>query len=149
VDIGSGVHLFRENDFDILELTGQGSIPVAVPFLGNSEVVVLAHYGHNFSVEDEGDGVSVSLGLVGGNAAGRLKPFSLHGTWRRVEADAALGAFADSDLGSGTDVKGFELTGEYRVYRELALTASHFNFEGAPHRSTEVKRTFLGLILDF
>jgi hypothetical protein len=149
LDVGSGVHVFRENDFDIFEFTGQGSIPVTLPWLGRPELVVLGHVAHNFSVADESNGVSLSLGLVGGNATGRLKPYSLHGTWRRVDADAALAAFADSDLGSGTDVKGFEFTGDYRVYRNLSLTASHFNFEGAPHRSTEVKRTFLGMVLDF
>ena len=57
--------------------------------------------------------------------------------------------FADSDLGAGTDVKGFEFTGDYRVHKNLSLTASYFNFLGAPHRSTRVTRTFLGMILDF
>lgn len=149
VDVGSGVRMFRENHFNIVDATGQGTIPVTLPFFGPSEVVGLAHYSHNFSVVDENNGLSVSVGLVGGTAAGRIKPFSLHGTWRRVEADAALGTYADSDLGAGTDVKGIEITGDYRVHRNLSLTASHFNFDGSPRRSTMVKRTFLGMILDF
>jgi len=149
VDLGSGVHVFRENEFDIFEVTGQGTVPVTVPWLGKSEVVGLAYYAHNFSVVDETDGVGVSLGLVGGDVKGRLKPYSFHGTWRRVEADAALATFADSDIGAGTDVEGFEISGDYRVHGNLSLTVSHFNFEGAPRRSTKVKRTFLGMILDF
>jgi hypothetical protein len=149
VDLGSGVRIFRENEFDIFEATGQGTAPVTVPWLGRSEAIVLAYYAHNFSVENETDGVGVSVGLVGGDAMRRLKPYSLHGTWRRVEADAALATFADSDIGAGTDVEGFEISGDYRVHRNLSLTLSHFNFDGAPNRSTKVKRTFLGMVLDF
>lgn len=150
VDLGSGVHMFRENVFNIFEGTAQGTVPVTLPFFGKSEVVGLVQYNNNFSVDDENQGISLSAGLVGGDAREkRRKPYSLHYTWRRIEADAALATFADSDLGAGTDAKGFEITGEYRVYRNLALTASHFNFDGAPHRSTKIKRTFLGMILDF
>ena len=149
VDLGSGVHMFRQNVFNIFEAIGQGTVPVTLPLFGKSEVVGLVHYNHNFSVDDENQGISLSVGLVGGDPKEKRKPFSLHGTWRRVEGDATLAAFADSDLGAGTDAQGFEITGEYRVYRNLALTVSHFNFDGAPHRSTKIKRTFLGMILDF
>jgi hypothetical protein len=148
-DLGSGVYVFRENEFDIFEATGQGTLPVHLPFLGKSEVVLMGHYSHNFSVGSETDGLGVTLGVVGGDAKGKLKPFSLHGTWRKAEADAALGTFADSDLGGGTDVEGFELTGDYRVHKNLSLTASYFNFNGHPLRSTKVTRTFLGMIWDF
>jgi hypothetical protein len=149
LDVGSGVHVFRENEFDIFEATGQASVPATVPLLGRSEIVVLAAYNHNVSVDTENKGVSTSVGLVGGNAKMRLKPYSIHGTWRRVEADAALATFADSDIGAGTDVDGFEITGDYRVHQNLSLTASHFNFDGSPNRSIKIKRTFLGMVLDF
>ena len=149
VDLGSGVFTFRENAFDILEGTGQATVPVRLPFLGKSELVVLAQYAHNFSVSGETDGVGFSLGFVGGDPKGKVRPFSLHGTWRKVEADAALGTFADSDLGAGTDVEGFEITGDYKVHKNLSLTASFFKFDGPPHRSTDVNRTFLGMIWDF
>jgi hypothetical protein len=149
VDLGSDVHVFRENEFDIFEATGQGSVPVTVPLLGSSEVVVLASYTHNVSVETENKGAGISLGLVGGNAKMKLKPYSVHGTWRRVEGDAALATFADSDIGAGTDVEGFEITGDYRVHQNLSLTVSHFNFDGSPNRSISIKRTFLGMVLDF
>lgn len=149
LDLGSGVFLFRENEFDLFEGTGQATLPIRLPWLGKADLVLLGQYGHNFSVTGESDGYGVSLGIVGGDAKGKLKPYSLHGTWRKVEADAALGTFADSDLGSGTDVKGFEVTGDYRVHRNLSLTASFFKFDGLPHRSTDVNRTFLGIIWDF
>lgn len=149
LDLGSGAHAYRGNVFNIVEVMGQGTVPVTVPFFGKSEIVGLAHYAQNVSFDDENKGVSLSGGLVGGDYREGIKPFSLHFTWRRVEADAAVSAFADSDLGAGTDFKGFEITGEQRVHRNLALTASFFNFDGAPHRSLNVKRTFLGMILDF
>ena len=149
VDLGSGVYTFRENEFDLFEATGQGSLPVALPLLGKTDIVVFGHYSHNFSVNSETDGIGFGLGLVGGDPKRKLKPFSLHGTWRKVEADAALATFADSDLGGGTAVQGFEVTGDYRVHRNLSLTASYFNFDGAPLRSTKITRTFLGIIWDF
>ncbi|MEO5761047.1 MAG: putative porin [Vicinamibacteria bacterium] len=149
VDVGSGVEIFRNNEFDIFESTGQAVFPVKLPLLGKTELVVMGQYAHNFSVDSETDGIGVSLGLIGGDAKRKLKPFSLHGTWRRVEGDAAVAAFADSDLGAGTDVKGFEVTGDYRIHKNLSLTASHFHFEGAPLRSTTIRRTFLAMIWDF
>ena len=149
VDAGSGAFMYRENEFDIFEATAQGSLPVSLPWLGKSEVVLFGQYAHNISVETETDGVGVSLGLVGGAMSGRLKPFSLHGTWRKVEADAVLATYGDSDLGAGTDVKGFEFTGDYRIHKNISLTASHFRYDGAPKRSTRVTRTFLAMIWDF
>ncbi len=149
LDLGSGVLVFRKNEFDIVEGSGQAAIPATFPLLGKLEVVLFGQYAHNFSVDNESNGVSVSLGLVGGAPNRRLKPFSLHGTWRKVEADAALATFADSDLGAGTDVKGFEVTADYRIHKTLSLTASHFNFDGAPIRSTKIKRTFLAILWDF
>ena len=149
VDLGSGVHTFRENEFDILSGTAQGTIPVKLPGLGKSEIVVLGHYTRNFSVDDEHKGYGISLGIVGGDQRRGIKPFSVHGTWRNVEADAAIGTYADSDLGGGTDAKGFEVTGDYRIHKNLALGASFFNFDGVPHQSTNVKRTFLAILWDF
>jgi hypothetical protein len=149
LDVGSGVRIFRENEFDIFAASAQATIPVSLPLLGKSEVVLFGQYSHNSSVEDETDGYGVSLGVVGGDLKRKLKPFSLHGTWRKVEADAALATYADSDLGAGTDVKGFEITGDYRIHRNLALSASFFNFEGTPNRSTRIKRTFLAIVWDF
>jgi hypothetical protein len=149
LDLGSGSYGFRENEFDIFEGTGQGSLPVKFPLLGKGEIVVLAQYARNFSVDTERDGYGISLGIVGGSPKGKLKPFSLHGTWRDVKADAAIGAFADSDIGGGTDVQGWEITGDYKIHKTLSLTASHFHYEGAPHQSTTVRRTFLGMIWDF
>jgi hypothetical protein len=148
-DLGSGVAVFRENEFDIVEGSAQLTVPIRLPFLGKTELVALGHYAQNGSVTSERDGLGVSLGIVGGDVKKRLKPYSLHGTWRRVKADAALGTFADSDLGAGTDVEGFEITGDIKVHKSLSLTASFFKFEGAPHRSTNIKRRFLGMVWDF
>ena len=148
-DLGSGVYTFRKNEFNIFEATGQGTLPVRLPWLGKTDVVVLGQYARNLSFSDERTGVGISLGLVGGDLKRRLKPFSLHGTWRKVEADAALGTFADSDLGGGTDVQGFEVTGDYKIHKNFSITASHFHYDGAPLRSTRTRRTFLGIIWDF
>lgn len=148
-DLTSGVLIFRENDFDIFEGAGQGSLPVELPFLGKTDLVLFVQYTHNFSVDDQKDGVGISLGIVGGDQKRKLKPYSLHGTWRNVDADAALGAFADSDLGGGTDVKGWEVTGDYKVHKSLSLTASYFKYLGVPKQSTSSHRTFLGMIWDF
>lgn len=36
-DLGSGVFVFRENEFDLFEAVGQGALPVTLPLLGKSE----------------------------------------------------------------------------------------------------------------
>ncbi|HUG55124.1 MAG TPA: putative porin, partial [Vicinamibacteria bacterium] len=122
---------------------------VGVPWLGRSELFVMGQYAHNFSVDLEEDGWGVTVGITGGSLARKLHPFSLWGTWRDVGADAALGTFADSDLGGGTDVKGLEISADYKVTKNLTPYIAYFNLDVAPLRSTRLNRVFFGVTWDF
>jgi len=124
-------------------------VPVKLPLLGGSELWVLGQYTHNFSVDNESDGLGGTVGLSGGAYNRKLRPYNVWFTYRKVEADAALGAFADSDLGGGTDVKGFEISADYRVTRNLLPYVSYFNQMVAPLRSTSFNRLFFGISWDF
>jgi hypothetical protein len=149
ITLGPGAFGFASNRFRILDLLAQGSLPFGLPWLGRSEVFVLGQYTHNFSVDNETDGWGGTLGISGGAYTRKLHPFNIWGTYRKVEADAALGTFADSDLGSGTDVKGLEISADYRITRNLLPYVSYFNQEIAPLRSTSNNRWFFGISWDF
>jgi hypothetical protein len=149
VNVGPTSFGFRSDRFRIVDLLGQVSVPAGLPGLGRSEVFALGQFAHNFSVPTEQDGVGATLGITGGDLKRRLHPYTLWGTWRRVEADAALGTFADSDLGAGTDVKGYEISADYRVTRNFTPYISYFHMMLAPRRSTRFTRLFFGVIWDF
>ena len=149
IEIGGTSFIFTSNVFRIAEGIAQGSLPVTLPWLGHTEAFALGHYSHNFSVDQEKDGWSGTVGLTGGDLKRKLHPYSLWFTYRKVEADAALATFADSDLGLGTDVKGFEISADYRLTKNFAPYASYFNMDVAPQRSTKFNRFFFGVIWDF
>jgi len=149
VEVGGAAFEFVSDRFRIGEVTAQGSVPVGLPWLGRSEVFVLGQYAHNFSVPQEKNGWGATLGITGGDLKRKLHPFTLWGTYRKVDADAALGTFADSDLGMGTDAKGFEISADYRVTKNFAPYVSYFNMDVAPLRSTTFNRLFFGVNWDF
>ena len=149
ITLGPGAFGFVSNRFRIVDLVAQGSLPASLPWLGSSEVFALGQFAHNFSVDNENNGWGATLGITGGAYTRKVHPFTLWGTYRKVEADAALGTFADSDLGSGTDVKGFEISADYRVTRNLLPYVSYFNQKINPLRSTRNNRWFFGVSWDF
>jgi predicted porin len=120
-----------------------------VPGLGRSEIFTMGQFAHNFSVGSENDGYGVTLGITGGDFKRKLHPFTLWGTYRLVEMDAALGTFADSDLGSGTDVKGWEVTVDYKVTRNFAPYFAYFHQKVIPFRTTSFNRWYMGVNWDF
>jgi hypothetical protein len=149
IEIGGTAFTFASDRFRIGEVTAQGSVPVSLPWLGRSEAFVLGQYAHNFSVAQEKNGWGGSVGVTGGDLKRKLHPYTVWFTYRKVDADAALGTFADSDLGGGTDVKGFEVSADYRVTKNLAPYISYFNMDVAPLRSTTFNRLFFGVNWDF
>jgi putative porin len=149
ITLGPGAFGFASDRFRIVDLLGQVSVPVGLPWLGRSELFVLGQFAHNFSVPQEKDGWGGTVGLTGGDLKRKFHPYTLWFTYRKVDADAALGTFADSDLGGGTDVKGFEISADYRVTKNLAPYVSYFNMDVAPLRSTTFNRLFFGVVWDF
>lgn len=151
VEYGPGAHGFLKDSFRIVDVTAQ----VHVPFpwfksTGSPEVFLLGEYAHNFEVPAARDGYAVSVGLRGGGWKDeRLHPYGAHFTWRDVDEDAAIGAFADSDLGAGTGVRGIEASANYRLARNLQLTGFFFKYRGAPFKDNHARRLFIDLTWDF
>jgi hypothetical protein len=73
---------------------------------------------------------SVNTGWLIGGTIGQTKgarSWQLGYQYRRLERDAVLGAFADSDFGGGgTDAKGHTFTAECKVTPNARLSATYF-----------------------
>ena len=61
----------------------------------------------------------------------------------------AIGGSAMHNLAIALHRKGFEVTGDYKIHKNLSLSASFFNYDGSPQQSTNIKRTFLAILWDF
>ncbi len=149
VNYGPGADGFVEDDFEIWNAAATIKFHVLGNRLGKPEVFLAGDFTHNSAVALDKVGYSISLGLVGGAWAGGPHPYTLHGTWRDVDADSVLATFADSDLGAGSSYKGFEVGGNYRVSKNLLGLFQYFNFKGFPRKDEQVHRLFLDLIWDF
>jgi hypothetical protein len=60
-----------------------------------------------------------------------------------------VAAFADSDLGVGTDYKGVEAGVSYRVIKHLMPAISYFDYYGFPLMSNHAQRLFLDVTGEF
>lgn len=149
VNYGPGADGFVKDDFEILNAAATIKFHVFGNRFGKPEAFVAADLSHNSSVRIDKRGYGVTLGLTGGGWTGGTHPYTIHGTWRDVDADAALATFADSDLGAGTSYKGFEVGANYRVAKNLLGLFQYFNFKGFPRKDERVHRLFLDLIWDF
>lgn len=149
INYGPGADGFVADDFEIWNAAATLRFHVLGNRLGKPELFIAGDYADNASVTLDKRGYSISAGLVGGGWTGGLHPYTFHGTWRDVDADAVLATFADSDLGAGTSYKGFETGGNYRVSKNLLALFQYFNFKGFPRKDERVHRLFLDLIWDF
>ena len=151
INYGPGAEGFVEDEFRVWNVLGE--VGTALPFfrsLGAPHVFALVDYVHNSRVRADRDGYYLSAGLYGGGRPGsRLHPWGVHFAWADVDADATLAAFANSDLGAGTDYKGWEVGASYRYTRNLLLSATYFRFDAHPHKDSFVRRLFLDVTWDF
>ena len=146
---GPGADGFAADDFEIWNAAATLRFHVLGGRFGKPEMFLAGDYANNSSVTLDERGYSLSVGFVGGGWAGGAHPYTFHGTWRDVDADAVLATFADSDLGAGSSYKGFEVGGNYRVSKNLLGLFQYFNFKGFPRKDERVHRLFLDLIWDF
>jgi len=143
---------FYADSFRILNPTVELDLPIVYPKLGSPEIYLLADYAHNFStVKGAADGVGVTVGARVGDYAddSRLNPLNAWFTYRYVDPDATISAFADSDLGAGTDYRGFGTGVNYRITRNLVPQVSYFNFWGFPLMENHVQTLYLDVMGDF
>lgn len=136
---------FGNDQFHIVNLTGQylhknGRGRGVHPFL-------VGEYVRNFSVPVERVGWGVTAGATKGGAT----PGGWTGwlTYRFVGADATLATFADSDLGGGTDYKGFQFGAVYRLRENLFGRLLYNDYAGSPRKDNKIRRLFVDLIRPF
>lgn len=88
--------------------------------IGYDAAEVSARLGTRVDAQTMGYLLRAALGDADVDAAGKWQVFL---AYKRVERDAVLDAFTDTDLrGGGTDAKGFTLGGSYGVGRHSSLT---------------------------
>lgn len=154
LNFGPGANGFVEEDFTILNFTGQAYLPIPPRWvqplrLDYLEPWVSGDWVKNTKVDQDDTGYGITFGLRGAPIDRRLGPFNIWFTYRDVDADATLATFTDSDLGAGTAYKGYEVGFNYKILPDLMLVFSYFNFDGFPQKNNEVRRWFLDLVFTF
>jgi hypothetical protein len=150
INYGPGAVGFLEDRYRIFNAVGQVDFGMGIKRWGKPQLYALGDYLRNSSVSRNRTGYGLTGGVFGGAWTGaRVHPYEIHFTWANVDRDATLATFANGDLGAGTDYRGWEVAGNYRVSRNLLLAVSYFNFDGAPLKDSFVKRLFLDVTWDF
>ena len=141
---------FGSNTFNIFNLSAEFA-----PKVKPNHVQPFMHWEYltngNVKVENEGWGVTLGINkskLADGKATSK-GDYTFWITWRDVSSDAALGFLADSDLGGGTDYKGYQLGFNYRIHDNMAFRAAWQDYYGFTTKSNKTTRLFLDLIRYF
>jgi hypothetical protein len=147
---GSTEFGFGSNTFNILNL----SLQVAAKVRPNKPQPFLHfEYLNNGSVNVENTGFGITAGLnksrLADGAATSKGDYTAWFTYRDVSADATIGTFADSDLGGGTDYKGYQLGFHYRAYDNLSFRVAWQDYQGTPFKTNKVTRLFMDVIRFF
>ena len=106
------------NGFTTPEVFAEAFFNTAVP------VTLYGSYIVNDDADDE------DTGYIAGFRVGKAKAqgsWELDYNWRHLEANAVVGAFADSDsFGGGTDGEGHRISGSYQISKTLKSTVTYF-----------------------
>lgn len=151
VSYGLGAAGFVRDAFRMVNPALQAHIPLPLDDIGKgSELFMMADYSHNLSVEDSRHGIGGTAGiLTGDHDGGWIGPFALWFTYRVVEADAVLATLADSNLGQGSDYRGFEVGASYDATRDVVLSAGYFDYLGAPNIDGQWRRFMVDVRWDY
>ena len=114
-------------DYNSINVAGQvayvwddsNDIPWAVAFIGD--------FIYNTDSEETG----YLVGLKGGHKKVKAPgSWQVMVSWRRLEADAWMDTFPDSDFyGGATDVEGFEIKGKYAVAKYVTIDIDYYHAE--------------------
>jgi Putative porin len=135
---------FGDDQFHILNLTGQYLFKLRS---GKLQPFLVGEYLHNFSVDVDRDGYGITAGVTRGT--GRRGAYTAWATYRDVDADATLATFTDSDLGAGTDYRGYQIGLTYWLKANLLGRLAFHDFDGSPRKSNKIRRLFVDLIRTF
>lgn len=141
---------FVTEAFRFINPSAAGHIPLPLEDIGRgSELFMMVDYSYNLSVSEDRHGIGGTAGVrTGDHDGGWISPLELWFTYRLVEADAVLATFADSNLGMGTDFRGFEVGATYEAVESVALSLGYFDFLGAPNMEAQVRRFFVDVRWD-
>ena len=140
------------DSFRILNPTLQVHIPFNSQKLGDPDAYLLGDYAYNFSARSDhrfGAGITLGTRIGSYEPAAVLNPLNAWVTYRHVKSDATVAAFADSDLGVGTDYKGVEAGVSYRIIKQLMPAISYFDYYGFPLMTNHAQRLFLDVTGEF
>ena len=106
-------------DYDLLELFGEASHT-----FGDIPVTVMGDYVNNTAVDSQNTGWQVGIKVGKTKKTGS---WSLRYLYKKIEKDAVVGIFTDSDFrGGGTDAKGHELNGALQLAHHTTFKVSYF-----------------------
>jgi polyhydroxyalkanoate synthesis regulator phasin len=132
IDPSSGYKMALASDYELLNITGTLDYDFWFPV----HIILLADYAKNLGFdqsevsrraggtvpeETEGYQLGLTVGYPSVRYPGEWKGFLFY---KRLEADAVLDAFTDSDFHlGGTNAQGWSLGGELGIYKNLWLSA--------------------------
>ena len=149
------------SQFELINVTGQIDLltfdPVHVTLTGDyvknigfDANEILKRTGNKYKEENEGYQVRLDVGhnSFNGGASTEVKPndWQVSLAYKRLEADAVLDAFTDSDFHlGGTDAKGWLISGNYAIDKNAWVSAKYFSADAisGPPLSIDV------LLIDF
>jgi len=140
-DLDSGKYRYEYKPFDILvQFT---------PFeIQGKEFKVYADYFKNIESD-----VNKDSGYLFGFSIGKLKEkndWYFEYNYRKIEADATLAIFADSDInGGGTGLKGHKISFGYQLDKNFSLNITYFIGEGIGSRTDKRNTLQLDYLVKF
>jgi len=138
---GEVTEMVYATGFEILELFAEAGFDLGAP------VVFSASYVVNQDADEDDTGYMV------GFKVGKLKKtgsFEFGYSYRELESDAVLGAFADSDsFGGGTDGKTHKLNLGYQIAKNLSSSLTYFMGETGLDDGVDYDRVQLDLSTKF
>jgi hypothetical protein len=115
-----------------------------------AEKVSAAVYGNfvkNMAVDNLGSGYLVGSMIQSGKGKNHLK---MNVNYRKVEDDAVVGVFTDSDFrDGGTDGKGLEIGLSYGLAEKIDLAVSYFLNQKGIEEEVDFKRLQVDLAVKF
>ncbi|HMO50636.1 MAG TPA: putative porin [Kiritimatiellia bacterium] len=138
---GKVVKAMYKYDYEILELFAKIGFNVGLP------VEIAGNFLQNQEVDDDDTGYMIGIKL------GKLKDpgsFDFGYSYRELEKDAALGAFADSDAwGGGTDGKSHKVQLGYQIAKNTSGSITYFMSEKGLDNGKDYDRLQVDLSVKF
>lgn len=135
------VKVLYANDYTLVEPFVEFGFDIGLP------VTVFGSYVRNGDADEDNKGYSAGVKL---GKAKDVNTFELAYDYRRLEKDATVGAFADSDSwNGGTDGKGHKVSFKYQILKNWQAGATYFMDKKGIEKDVDYKRLQLDLVASF